>query len=771
MLFALWTAVSVQAQELPFYQLYQSLTDSLDERQASGERRSGDKALRLWCEDQAAFSGPYGSLSEGVANAYKGVFAEPGGKGPKIAWNWQNLGPNQQPFELNPGGRAIPAYAENRGNGTGRINCVFPDPFLENRVFACSPTGGLFVSEDAGLNWRNAGTDALPISGVSSITVDPNDPDRWIISTGDGDDNFMFSDGLWRTEDGGESYVNINGKRNSKSLMPTEDPTQYLYISEVLAHPCSGDRVFVASNNGLYQSDNVWDEVELIRWERVAEGSFYDLYIDPQHPSVVLAGGSRFFRSNDCGATWEEQAYPRYKDKGRYPFSRLVFQAMDKTDGVFVGLSCSERPSQSAIGPGALWYYDLRSREWTEIRSLKNGMDNYIPTRARAFAVHPDDEEMILVANVQPVFKSTDGGLNFKPIAKNQMHDDVHHLVWSPDRSMVWAAHDGGVSVSFDNGDTWVARDLGIGAANVFGLSVGQTQAHQVLFGAYDTGGNLLIDSLWYHVTWGDGFETIIDRSNPDIMFATKQNGHINRSDNRGLDFENVVTSGKTKTEWHTWIRPHTLRGHTLFCAGDKLIRSKNYGEDWDVILDTRELEGEYNNVFRIFTSEDHPEVLYAYVLDKSKIQPALYRTFNAGSNDPTKVRWEEVQKIPKDGWISYLVVDADNPRQFWMAYKTADPSGKIYRFNGNSYLDVTVNLGWCIVLSMAIDKTSEERLYVGTNHGVFTRNKREKDWTLLQGLPGAYVRSIDLNYERGEIYVGTYGRGVWHAPLYNPEP
>ena len=32
------------------------------------------------------------------------------------------------PQELNPGGKAIPAYSVNRGNGTGRINFLYQHP-------------------------------------------------------------------------------------------------------------------------------------------------------------------------------------------------------------------------------------------------------------------------------------------------------------------------------------------------------------------------------------------------------------------------------------------------------------------------------------------------------------------------------------------------------------------------------------------------------------------------------------------------------------------
>ncbi|MDP4588192.1 MAG: hypothetical protein NWS86_08415, partial [Flavobacteriales bacterium] len=216
------------------------------------------------------------------------------------------VGPSQQPIELNPGGSAIPAYALNRGNGTGRINYLYVDPVIEGRVFACSPTGGLFVTENNGETWRNAGTDQLPVSGVSSIAVNPLNPQQWLISTGDGDDKFMFSDGVWRTSDNGKSWENINGQKNGRAILPSERQESLLYIAEIVAHPCDFNRVFAATSEGLYATYNALDIPEKVRWKKIAPSFFYDILILPENPAVVIAGGERFFVSNDCGASWDE---------------------------------------------------------------------------------------------------------------------------------------------------------------------------------------------------------------------------------------------------------------------------------------------------------------------------------------------------------------------------------------------------------------------------------------------------------------------------------
>jgi hypothetical protein len=395
-------------------------------------------------------------------------------------------------------------------------------------------------------------------------------------------------------------------------------------------------------------------------------------------------------------------------------------------------------------------------------------MNNVIPTRGRAFTISPTDANLMLVGNVQPVFRSEDGGASFTRVERGQMHDDIHHIEFEQNGTTVWASHDGGVSVSYDRGLTWESRDHGIGAANVFGVSVAQTEELQLLYGAFDTGGNLLRDGLWSHVTWGDGFETIIDANDSDIMFATKQNGYINRTMDGGESFDKSVSSGTTKTGWHSWIRQNPAYSNIIYCSGDKLVRSTSYGEDWEVILDAKDLEGEYKMIFKFFLSEKNPDVMYAYVLDKDEINPILARSLNI-NDDADRVKWKIIS-TPDAGWISGLAIDPDDPDKIWMSYKNYKDIGKVYRYTGTRWIDIGKKLGYSVVEGMIVDSNSEERLYLGSNYGVFTRDKNDESWVLLTGLPGTYIKTLDINKATGKLIVGTYGRGIWQTDLYVPQ-
>jgi hypothetical protein len=723
--------------------------------------QEGVKALQVWEEFEKAFGGEDEPAASRAYMSYQLDYSN----FDTVAVEFECLGPNSQPEERSTGGRAIPTYSVGRGNGTGRVNHLYVNPSDSMNVFACSPTGGLFVTYDGGEHWENAGTDKLPVSGVASVTIDQECPGNWIIATGDSDDRFMFCDGIWRTCDAGKNWVNINGITKGKTFPVSEKNYKWTFTGKVLAHPCFFNRVFVATNKGLYATNNALDPPDKVKWKKIAPTFFYDLEFHPDDPTMIFASGNKFMVSRDCGLNWEYLTLPTWEEPEKFTFLRFEMEfSLQNTDYIYAAVTCADKFGTAKMGIASFQKYHIETDTWTKVRSLKKGMNNMIPTRGRAFDVSPVDTSLVLIGNVQPVFRSVDGGITFKKVERGQMHDDIHSITFDPNGRTVWCSHDGGVSRSLDGGITWHNRDSGIGAANVFGVSVAQSEDWQVLYGAYDTGGNLLKDEQWYHVTWGDGFQTIIDHSDPDIMVSSKQSGHINKTIDGGESWEESISCGQTKADWHTWIKMNRLHSNIFYCGGTKLVRSFNQGEDWDILMVAKEVEDSLVSAYKFFLSETNADVMYVYLLDDER-DPHLYRTFNVNEEEPDSIIWERLE-VPREGWISSIVVDANEPEKFWLSFLGYGADKKVLRYNGETWIDIGKELDYAIVECMILDKTSEERIYVGTNHGVYTRNNEEENWTLLTGMPGVWMKSMDINYVKKKLVIGTHGRGVWACDL-----
>ena len=86
----------------------------------------------------------------GVANANTG--------------SWTPVGPNQVQWGINRGTRGI-----------GRIDCLAVLPANPQVMLAGSPSGGLFRTNDGGLNWFSISSQ-LPNCGISSVCFSNADP-------------------------------------------------------------------------------------------------------------------------------------------------------------------------------------------------------------------------------------------------------------------------------------------------------------------------------------------------------------------------------------------------------------------------------------------------------------------------------------------------------------------------------------------------------------------------------------------------------------------
>lgn len=700
-----------------------------------------------------------------------------------IHYHWECLGPNAQPREDDASGTGVPAYARRRGNGTGRINYLYAHRSMPQLLWACSPTGGLWYTTNEGMNWKEGGTDELPVSGVSSIAVNEQNPREWVIATGDGDDQFTATNGLWYTRNAGKTYSCINGEDPSTAL-PFYLLESSTFIGEVVAHPRKFHRMLVASTKGLWVCDDIFRRTSdygplgwlfgktkrVPQWKRVSQAQCYDIewLHGYRNGEVVVAGGEQLLLSNDGGLNWEERGLPELSAIAAFPFRRMTLQYAESMPGfLYVMITCSESATASKLGPARLYLYDVAAGSWQLIRAMDGEVTNVIPTRGRAFCVSDRNPQWMACANVQPINISNSGGVTFEKISKNQMHDDVHHILWSAGEKALWASHDGGVSRSVDGGLTWEPRDEGIGAANVFGVAVSQSKDVRIAYGGYDVGGNYFREGTWRHASWGDGFETVISHANRDIVFTTSQNGGMQATFD-GHAFDESIRPN-SKAEWHTWIRMHPTNPNTIYCSGERLVRSNDLGETWEAIFDCKKIDSTAYNAYRFFLSPEHPNTMYVYVLTKGNAAiPQLWVSHNVLTGDPTQVSWQRISHVPVEGWIASVCIDPEDERKFWVLYTCKERDGKLWYYDGRSYQDQTRELADAYCESMVLESGPEARLYIGSTAGVYTKSRDEVSWKLLKGLPGVAVKSLAINYATKKIVAGTFGRGIWQADLYH---
>jgi len=201
--------------------------------------------------------------------------------------NWSSIGPNKKPSGSSWG-------------GTGQIHYIYFDPTdnTYQKMFACSPVGGLFRSTDGGNNWFNCGTDqGIPLCGVSSVAVDiANSNTNWFITTGNGegytkgvDQNFHESIGIYRTTDAGNSWTCIGFSNTTgfgtriKKIISVGSGTNLHLFAVIDDGPSNSD-------GGLVECSNPYSATPT--WTTRIQGDFYDLALKPNDNTILYVAGS-----------------------------------------------------------------------------------------------------------------------------------------------------------------------------------------------------------------------------------------------------------------------------------------------------------------------------------------------------------------------------------------------------------------------------------------------------------------------------------------------
>ncbi len=667
---------------------------------------------------------------------------------------WKLLGPI-----LNPS-----SVGNTRNQGIGRINRIRFQPDNDNIIWAGAAAGGVWKSVDGGKNWWSPPFTQFLSIGVSDIAIAERNPNIVYVATGDCEPSYSayYSIGLIKTTNGGTNWEVTNLKYSLDNLNN---------VNRVLVHPDNPNIVIAGTNKGIYKSTDGGNS-----WGLKEGGKFFiDMEFMPGNPNIVYSstkswsGNNYIYKSSDNGDTW--------KIVQTYQGSLRVALAVTRFEPLFVyavvaSLDRGFKQLSVSVDGGENW--DIVSNRETakNILGWQDGgpNDHYESSYGQGeydlcITVSPNNPYEVYVGGVN-VWKSQNGGQTFTLTThwyggyqKPFIHADQHDLVFANSSNVLFAAHDGGIDKSTDGGFNWTNLSDGLSISQFYRLGCSVTNPNLIIAGSQDNGTRRFKNDGWMGVYAGDGMEAAIDPTNENRMYASNPNGELKRSANGGDYFSHMIGEAETddKGDWITPFIINPVNTSVLYAGYNDVWRLTNYGTGHQKISNF----GGNQNLFSLAIAPSDTNTLYAASIGD------LHVTKDGGKN------W--TKKIYSGGPISYIAVDPANPNRVWITKSNYSSGNKVFEYDGATWKNISGNLPNVPVNCVVYQNGSPDRLYVGTDIGVFYSDYGSSYWEPFGiGLPNVIVQELEIQYSANKLRAATFGRGIWEADLMDcnlPQP
>ncbi|OGU57720.1 MAG: hypothetical protein A2X64_06500 [Ignavibacteria bacterium GWF2_33_9] len=523
--------------------------------------------------------------------------------------------------------------------------------------------------------------------------------------------------------------------------------------------------------DGIFTSDDGGSTWKV----RTSEYGVIDMEFKPGDANIVYAstygfsGTNSIIKSTDGGVTWNllHQINNTY---------RLNIEVTPKAPNYIYCLSAA-----TDAGFNSIEVSDDEGNSWTEVSDLStagNVLGWYYGSSGDtggqgiydlALAVSPKDENLLFTGGIN-IWKSTTMGTDldlnthwFGYDSKPFVHADIHDLKFSPSGKRLYACNDGGISFTANNGADWTDLTNGINITQFYRLSSSDSYPSVIIAGAQDNGSSGLIDGTWKHLSAGDGMECLVHPTNPQRIYTSIYYGTFYRSNNGGQNYSTIITR-KTTGENSGWVTPFVLNPSnpsTLLCGHQNVWINRRGGDvgQWSKISDF----GSSQVLKAIAVAPSDSNVIYACNTT------TLFVTYDGGLN------WNNILTSGSSS-LTYIVVDPKRPERIWVTKSGFTLSDKVWEYDGENWINISGNLPNIPVNTIAYQKNSPDRLYVGTDFGVYYSDYNSAYWEKFgTGMPNLVVNELEINYSsKTMLRAATYGRGVWECEVMDcnlPQP
>ena len=716
-----------------------NLYDVVDEAESyfqnidKSKKGSGWKKYQRWLYENEPKFYPSGDRSNvdpyHSARAFKNfILKNPNSNRLESTNGWYELGPHY--IEEVTGHYAV---------GLGRVESFYVDPNNSDRIFLGSRSGGFWKTIDGGLSWENT-TDFLFASGVNTIAVSPTNPNRVMINVRNS--NNGTTHGIYQSFDGGNTWsiTNFNPNNLNWGGLGTNNS-----INKIMYHPTVPNLVFVGTSEGLYRSDDSFETFNIIAVGNHPSGftQNYDfIEFHPTNENIIYTStynnDSRIYVSTNIGQSFVQSG----EIIGNSSNIKLSISAACE-DCVYVGSS------------DGVWKSNDQSETFALIGNPE--ISNY-----GAFAVSDTDQNLLLFGDID-THMSYDGGQTWNQVTYwatgNENYDTTGQYVHADIRGarslngVFWVNTDGLLAKSNDNGASWEFFE-GQSIRENYCLGASQSNHYRTIVGSQDNGTSIKNENTWIEFYGADGMEGIIHPLNDDWMIGTIQNGGKRRTKDGGYSQD-----GATPDDFSgAWVTPLIFNPNdqmSVYTASNILYKSEDFGSNWFTISESL-FDGNINNVA---IAENNSEIIAVTYGSRIKISTDGGVNFNEVSSP-----------VLPNSSIKDIAFDPSNDNNIVLTYGSYyNDNQKIFLSNnlGQSWSNITYNLGNMPIRCVAIDHSEDSTIYVGAEIGIYKKTMSENTWQLYnENLPNTTIMELEIIYGSNTLRATTWGRGVWECSL-----
>jgi photosystem II stability/assembly factor-like uncharacterized protein len=627
---------------------------------------------------------------------------------------------------------------------------------------------GVYKTTDGGKTWKHS----LQIddnTGVIEMDINPKQPDElyacawyrtrraWNFEEGG------KSSGIYKSNDGGASWKLIS---TAGSGFPTGDKIGRIGVAVYAANPRI---VYATVDNQNNRPDTAKKKVDtnyvLKDFKDINKEKF--LLLDDNKLDSFLA-------DNNFAGKYTARTV-----------KKLVREDSIKPTAIFDYMfNANTALFETPIIGCEVYRSDDAGINWKKVNSKGLELYNTYGYYFGKITVAPTDENKVVIVGYD-LELSTDGGKTFKAKDKVSTHADWHSCWINPTNNNHWVAgNDGGVNVTYDNGDHWFkANTPAVG--QFYNITTDDAKPYNVYGGLQDNGvwygSSTARDSdqwnyenpyPWKRMGGGDGMQVQVDTRDNKTLYSGSQFGFYSRRSTdggRGLSIYPMHNLGAEPFRYN-WQTPILLSKHNqdiLYYASNRFHRSLNKAQTMET------LTGDLTN------GKKEGDIPFGTATSISE-SPLKFGLIYVGTDDGNI-------QVSKDGGYTFTLVSKKLPQGLYVSRVKASQYklSRVYAtLNGyrndhfSAYVYVSEDFGetWTAIgknlpaqpVNVIIeDAKYEDIVYVGTDNGLYTSfNKGQTFMNMSHNLPNVPIHDLVIQTRENELVVGTHGRSIFITKL-----